>query len=136
MNVSKREEDINHYKFSHFSQDAVRKGCFQLEQPPGRGNNGCRFEEFCACDFYELSTKRQFSKDRNDSLLLHINDTINNLISQQRNFKTYCRVGQKGVCLHVCQLTILKPGSCKDASSSLCALFCIDFDIFCPFYNY
>ena len=52
-------------------------------------------------------------------LLDNLNGTFNHLTIKTENgkaktrHKTYCRVGEKGVCLHVCQLSMLKPGSCK-----------------------
>ena len=132
----KRKDHINHYNTSHFSQVAVSKECYQLEQPPGGSNNDCRFDEFCACDFYELSGKGHISESTINSPMLHVNDTYGGLTTQKQTYKTYCRVGEKGICLHVCHLTILKPGSCKDANLILFTLCCIMFDIFGPFILY
>ena len=76
----------------------------------------CRFDEFCACDFYELSivkdvSDRDLKKDIRQRR--RINDTIDDVLSQGQEYKTHCQLGERGICLHVSELTILKPGSCK-----------------------
>ena len=93
-------------------QDAVQKECYQVGQPPGGIGNDCRFDEFCACDFYELSVKKRLANTikkpiKND------NSNFNAQISPRTKYKTYCRLGEKGICLHVCQLAVLTPGSCE-----------------------
>ena len=110
----------------HFSPVTEYKECYQAAPPPEGSNKDCRFDEFCACDFYELPVKRQVTKH-------NINVTFNHhkfnttKIRAKKNHKTHCRVGEKGVCLHVCQLSILRPGSRKDAT--------LNFFNFCLFHN-
>ena len=110
----------------HFSLVTEPKECFQFAPPPGGSNKDCRFDEFCACDFYELPVKKQF---RNQNINVTFNhQTLNTTnIRAKKNLKTHCRVGEKGVCLHVCQLSILRPGSRKDAT--------LNFFYFCLFHN-
>lgn len=84
----------------------MAKECYQDGQPPGGMRNDCRFDEFCACDFYESYF---FPKNK----------------SPREKYKTYCLRGEKGICLHVCQLSILKPGSCKKFKLIVLTLFII-----------
>ena len=107
--------------FTSFLPAADHKECYQVGSPPGGSNKDCQFNEFCACDFYELSMESNIFKKTIKPLLDNLNGTFNHLTIKTENsgaktrHKTYCRDGEKGVCLHVCQLSMLKPGSCKSA---------------------
>ena len=116
--IKKEKDQLSFQCFSFFTQaaNAEHKECHQLEQPPGGSKGICRFDEFCACDFYELSIEKDVSdRDLKKDIRQRrrINDTFDDVLSQGQEYKTHCQLGERGICLHVCELTILRPGSCK-----------------------